>query len=358
MQVCNRCGVTRLLAREHKWLPNGTIVLAADPTYRMVMMDSAAFVSIFHHLSENIGLPIDDIIVEAKRRSGRNYIDTVLTGPKGMLVRKFASAKVYEKVGDQAAILGYGAAHVEEYRKHKSLTVTISNVYYGAPMAGDTCGAFESVERCDAGLEWQVSDSTLSVHVTAGLPDREEFEERFRYSAPPTLPGNVIWTPCLSCGVPTEVGHIHRYEPEKGMITERKSGRRIVSMGMGTMNKIFNELEQELGEEVPRMIASLEKERARGVMLAKGKEMDTSEDGYLRFLDMLPVRGMGIAVSASWQGSTITVRIDNPHYESLNAALIAGFYEATTGKKSRVSWTKNTEGYTLIKVSPAESGSD
>lgn len=354
MKYCPGCGVSRMLASEHRWDPSGTITLTRDPTHRMTLLDNDALENIFDSISDRIGLSVNNIVKEAKRKSSRHFMDAVLSGAFGVFARNLASARVYERLSDQVSSLGLGHARVVAYRRRRFLSGAVTDPYNAPAMAGDICGAFESVENCLAEVNFETSpDATLLIQIDAGTIESPKFAGRFTFVQPPVVPGRNIFELCPVCKAPIELGRQYSFDLERGIIKEMKTGHRSVLIGVIALRGLFDELAAELGGEIPGMIMNIEKERVKQMITAKNKDLDTSEAGYLRYLKTLRLRGLGNGVSASIAGDTLKARVDNPYYEPLIAGFLAGFYEATTGRESRTSWTLAGSGYTEVTVEPA-----
>jgi hypothetical protein len=319
----------------------------------MVIIDNDALTHILQSIEEKIGLSIERIVAEAKRKSGKDFIDKVLSGPKGFIARNLASKKVYEQLTSQVNMLGYGRAEVTAYTRKSFLEGRIESAYNGPALTGDIAGAFESVEQKVGEYEFNVDEGgTLRLAIRASEGIRPEYENRFSYVPVDPLPGRNIIELCPSCRAPIELGKQYEFDLNHGTIRERKTGHRVVLIGVMTLYNLFGELTSELGDEIPEMIMSIEKERVKGVIGSKGKELDSSENGYIRYMKTLQLKGMGNGVMASINGQQVKVRIDNPYYEPLLAGFISGFYEITNQIKSRVKWTSGTVGFTEITVEP------
>lgn len=354
MRYCPRCGVPRILTSEHKWGSNGTISLANDPTHHMVIVDNDALNHVLDSISVRIGMPVDNIVAEAKRRSGKHFMDAVLRGIKGVVARNLISTKVYEQLSKQVSMLGLGHARVAGYRKHSFLEGVAEDVYNGPAMAGDVCGAFESVEKRVGEVEFGFDDDgTFHLVVNAVEGQRPEYVDRFHYQPPPVLPGRNVLELCPVCKAPLTIGLQYSFDMDRGIIREIKTGHRVVLIGVMTLNNLFNELEAELGEEIPRVIMNIERERVKNVILEKGKELDSSEAGYLRYMKTLQPKGMGNGTHVSTSDMRVTARVDNPYFEPLVAGFLAGFYEATGGVEAKVEWTDSQAGYVEVTLEPA-----
>ena len=353
MRYCQRCGVPRILTSEHSWDSSGMLFLTRDPTHRMVILDNEALNHILDSIADRIGIPVEQIIVEAKRKSGKHFMNAVLSGIKGTFARNLASAKVYQQLAHQTAMLGLGTAQVVAYKRHSFLEGMITDAYNPAAIAGDICGAFESVEHRFGEVSYQTEGNSLRLSITASGSDAEEYLDRFSYEPPPVIDGRNIFELCPLCRGPKDLGRSYDFDIEAGLIHEKKTGHRTVLVGVMTLKSLFGELESELGEEIPRLIMGIEKERVRGVIAAKGRDLDSSEEGYLRFLKTTRLKGMGNGVSVGLTDGTVKARVDNPYFEPLIAGMLGGFFEAATGGDAEVEWTDGSTGFTEVTLRPA-----
>ena len=354
MRTCPRCGVPRILISEHRWLPNGTITLARDETHRMVLIDNDALNYTMDSIGERLGVPLEAIIQEAKRKSGKHFMDAVLSGAKGVVARNLISTRVYDQLGKQVSMLGLGSAEVSSYKRHCYLDGVITDAYSGPAITGDICGAFESVEGRAASASFVLADDgTVRCRIEADGGPRPESDDRSSYASPPMVGGRNIYELCPVCKAPVAVGRQYDFDDDRGIIVDTKTGHRVVLISVMTLTNLFGELTSELGGEVPRMMADTEKARVRDLIASKGKGLDTSEAGYLRYMKTLELKGMGNGSSVSVADGTVRARGDNPYYEPLIAGFLAGFYEATSGKEAAVEWTEGTAGYSEVTIQVA-----
>lgn len=341
------------MSAEHRWRPNGTLTLERDASHRMVILDGTALDHTLIGIAGRTGTALDDLIVEAKRKSARHFMDAVLSGIKGTVARNLISARVYERLGEQLCNLGLGRARVTSYRKRSSLEGVITDGYSGAGLTGDICGAFESVEGQSASAWFEVDgDGTVTCHIEAGGAGRPA-PDMSAYVAAPALPGRNVYELCPVCKAPSSLGRQYRFDLDRGVIIDRKTDNRVVLMGAMALTSMFGELASKLDADIPRMVMDIEKDRVRDLILEKGSDRDTGEAGYLRYMRTLELKGMGTGRSADTSDGTLRARIDNPYYEPLVAGFLAGFYEATSGRESHVEWTEAARGYMDVTVTPA-----
>jgi len=353
MRTCPRCGVPRILTSEHTWLPNGTMTLARDVTHRMVFIDNDALNYTMDSIGDRLGVPLEGIIQEAKRKSGKHFMDAVLSGAKGVIARNLISTRVYDQLGKQVSMLGLGAAEVSSYKRHRYLDGVITDAYSGPAITGDICGAFESIEGRAAEATFEVSGGAVHCHIEAASERRPENDDASSFLPPPMVAGRNIYELCPVCKAPLSMGSQYAFDPDRGIIVDRKTDHRVVLIGVMTLSGLFGELEAELGRDVPRMMADIEKGRVRELIAAKGRDLDTSEAGYLRYMKTLELKGMGNGSSVSISDGTVRARVDNPYYEPLVAGFLAGFYEATSGKSAQVDWTSGTQGFSEVTIRPS-----
>jgi len=353
IRYCSRCGVPKILTAEHRWDSSGTITLARDPSHRMVIVDNVALTNILDSLEVRAGAPIEAIVTDAKRKSGRHFMDALLSGVKGVAVRNLASASVYRRLVNQASILGLGHAEVTAYRRHRFLEGVITDAYSGPAIAGDICGAFDSVEGRAGDVHYEVDAAgCLHLAIEASGRARPAGPDGAAASAP-VLQGRNIFELCPVCKAPVELGARFSFDMDHGTIHESKTGHRVVLIGVISLKGLFGELEAELGPDIPEAVMTVEKDRVREVIRGKGKDLDTGPEGWLHFIRTLRIRGMGNGTDASVSGDNVKVRVENPYFEPLVAGFLAGFFEATTGREAGVAWTRSDAGHTDVTIEPA-----
>ena len=118
------------------------------------------------------------------------------------------------------------------------------------------------------------------------------------------------------------------------------------------LNTIFAAFERELGPEIPQMIMEIEKEYTKKNFSSLNLN-GTEEDYRILFNPQdFGIKGWGNPVEVKKENTELRVRIDNPFNASLLAGKIGGYYEAIEKIEAKVQWMPNTEGYTIITVSP------
>lgn len=141
MIKCRVCGVPRVFSYTTHWTDEGVILSMPRGLIRLLFMEREHMVAVFQAIEEKLGLPIDHIITEAKRKDAWTYVQDVLSPVVHETVRKPLLRRLaYLAMIKQAATIGLGKAKLLEYREGKLLVGKISPVYYHALFAGDALG--------------------------------------------------------------------------------------------------------------------------------------------------------------------------------------------------------------------------
>ncbi len=83
---CPACGVPGRIAFVHRWRDDG-ILESRMGAARAIMIERDAFAGVLERIEEALGIPIDHILIDAKRRDAKLYVDDVLAGFAGRVVR-------------------------------------------------------------------------------------------------------------------------------------------------------------------------------------------------------------------------------------------------------------------------------
>ncbi len=342
MLRCRDCGVPRLFSFSNKWTDDGILLSMPRKLVRLIMMEREHMVEIFLGIEEKLGFPIDKIITEAKRRDAFAYVQDVLPPLLGRLLRlpplrRFA----YYAMVAQAALIGLGKVKLLEHRKGERLIGRIDPVYYHALFAGDAWGAFENFEGLRASMDCGFFGQEFFVSVKAS-EDRED-EQRLRLQESPVIDAHAHYERCPVCGMPGELSSF-RWEPETGRMFDGRTGEWMFIQGTRALDAVLRELEFELGEEIPGLVADLTWKFFR--------RMKEEHPGVFCDLAFLKLRGIGIPEIEAPTPLELEegVRIRN----GFNGPILAGIVAAVCGGNHPVwSWDSPAEGIIRVKVGGA-----
>lgn len=348
LKSCRECGVPRRFASEHTWLDNGTIVQSKNPDHRMIFIELENINSTFRGVEEIIGVPIDRIIVEAKRRATFDFVDHMLPGVVKAVVRLVGVKPVIRNVTALGRVMGYGKLELARMRRTHSegdfVTIKASELYSLPLFSGDLAGSFNAIDRREVGItheEVAPGEYEITAHLT---PHPLELQERLKTKPYANKKGDVGLERCPGCGLPRALAR-YQWLPERGVILHRESGRRMVALGPATLDAIISELEKELGDTIPRVVVEAQRRFLRsgfyGVDEARSRE-------DLR--QALALRGLGNLVGLEWGEGSLRFHIENPCLNLVLVGLVQGIFELVTGREGRVEWEEREDGDLMVEV--------
>lgn len=328
------------MGSKHQWLENGVIVTKGT-ALRGVFIESSLLGSVFDGIAERLGIPIGHIVIEAKRRDAKIYVDSMMKGLSGRIMKtKLLRRTAYDYMVKQAAAIGLAYVEILDYRPGESLILMMDSIYNPSLFTGDVCGAFESIEGVRAKAVHGMVGERLFMMVQA-WPDEPE-EERLELGEESWIHALSSGQLCPSCGVPSDLSRWN-WSVEEGKVTDDVTGEWLVFVDTAGINAVFRELERELGEDIPMMIADLSREYYLRLDRKKGAP-------FLQDLRFLEYRGYGVSESVYPRtengGKSVVIR--NPW----NAAMVAGCVSAACGLDgSTVVWDEPKEGKMAVHLS-------
>lgn len=323
----------------NKWTEDGIILSMPRGLRRLIMMEREHMAAIFRGIEERLGLSIDHIIIDAKRRDAKVYVQDVLPVFLGRLLRLAPLRRFgYLAMVQQASLIGLGKVNLLDYRTDKRLVGRIHPVYYHALFAGDAFGAFESFEGGRAKIDCGFVGDKFFVVVEACSDALEE--DRLQLEDGTVVPARAAYERCPVCGIPVELGNLG-WMPEEGKVIDRRTGEWLFIQGIGALNAVLRELEAELGEDIPDMVAEL---TWRYFSRLKEKHPQVFCD-----LDFMKMRGIGVPDKASPTPQELNDGVDIRN--GFNGPILAGMVAAVSGGYSPAwTWEYPEEGVVRIKI--------
>lgn len=348
IRLCGECGVPKRFTREHMWLHNGTIVQRKNPDHRMIFIENENIQSTFRGVEEIIGMSIERIIVEAKRRATYDFVDHMLPGVVKTVVRMVGVRPVVNNVTALGMVMGYGDVRLDTLRrvhgKGDYVVIRCRELYSLPLFSGDIAGTFNAVDRREVGVSSEKvgpDEYLITGHIT---PHPLELQERLQTKEYSRKQGDIALESCPACGGPKALS-LYRWHTDRGVILARETGRRMVAMGPASLDAIVGELEKELGDTIPRVVVEAQRRFVRGGFYTV-EEAKTQEG--LR--EALALRGMGNLREIKWQADSLYFRIENPCLDPVLVGLVQGIFEMVTGRDSEVEWEVEEDGDLVINV--------
>ena len=349
---CGRCGVPKRVGKEQRWLDNGVIRHAKDPDIRMIFYESENLDNLFRGVGEIIGLPIEHIVIESKRRDVKEYTERTVPGIARKLVRRIGFGVVARQLSNLGLAYGFGAVSLGESRRNFDdddyQVMYIRNPHSIAFFTGEVLGAWEAIDgRESCAVYERTGEDSFKVTCSIGRHPLE-LSERLQHRHHLYKPGDVKLELCPSCGVPSKVAE-YRWDLEEGTITHPRTGRRMTIISPTGIDALLADLEAELGEEIPAAVVEAQRRFAREFMADRDWET-----GLAGMREMLALRGLGYLsrMEADEEGLRVTIR--NSCMPLLMVGTVQGLYELVSGKeRSEYRWRESSDGDLEIEITPA-----
>ncbi len=348
LKLCEVCGVPRRFIKEHAWLDNGTIVQRKNPDHRMIFIENENVHSTFLGIEEILGMSIQHIITESKRRATFDFVDHMLPGIVKAIVRLVGVKLVINNVTELGMVMGYGNIGLKSIRrvhgKGDYVVIRCSELYSVPLFSGDIAGTFNAVDRREVGVTSEQigpDEHLITGHIT---PHPLELQGRLQAKQYSRKPGDIALEPCPKCGGPMALAR-YKWHTDRGVIISQTSGHRMVATGPAALDAIIEELEEELGDAIPRVVVEAQRRVVRAGFYPI-EEARTQEG--LR--EAFAVRGMGNLKEMTWREGGLHFHIENPCLVTVLVGLVQGVFEMVTDRDSEVNWEVRPEGDLVVDV--------
>jgi len=346
---CTVCGVIERVNKEHEWLGDGTIVQRANRDHRMVFIETENLAMTFSGIEEIIGMSIDRVIVEAKRRATFDFVDHSLPGIVKVVVRLVGMAPVIRNITALGSVMGYGNIRLvsikNTHSKESVVKVSIKEPYSVPLFCGDLAGAFNAIRRRQVAVDREelAPDDFL---ITGRISQHPlELQERLQTKVYEHKPGDISFDKCPRCGGPKILSE-YRWDVDRGVILNKERGRRMALAGPAALDAVMDELEKELGDTIPHVIV----EAQRRFIKTGFYTLDEVASEEL-FRMQLAVRGLGNVRDFEWQEGGLRFRLENPCLIPVIAGMALGFFEMASGEEGHVEWKRAEDGDLLVEIS-------
>ncbi len=222
LKRCKVCEVPLAYSRFLRWFPNGTIVGIDKGRTRLVFMEVDLLNQIIDGISEAIGFDIQRIVVEAERRIGLSFIETLMPGfyaSMGVTHLHRTMALIgppSQFIFDHVAGLGYGRFMLLSYKHRKRMTVLCRNPYNPGMLMGDSLGVWEFLEQKEGACRGEPQNGMFRINLEESGEPRTHLEGRLVPVNPVYAPGKQNYEICPGCRTPCLHRRHLRLEPGRG----------------------------------------------------------------------------------------------------------------------------------------------
>ncbi len=350
IERCPACGAPSQFTGNHLWLAGGVIVQANDREHRMVLIESDNLDPLFKGVEEIIGLPLERMIIETKRRASREYINRVIPPQVKEGVQRFELSldPLIEAINVINYVMGYGRSSLVGYRYRGDdgdyVTERIVEPYSIPLWCGDFTGSAEAVTGCDYDVTYELLEGNAIEVTCRPAPHPPQFQGRLEFRRRRFEESGIELERCGSCGGPALLSTLE-WDTEKGIISSKATGRRMAMFGSAYLEVVFDELERELGEEIPRAVVEAQRRFALGGFYSSREVEDV--DGLRQ---QLALRGLGDLQELRLEGKAFRMTLRNAALPLLLVGLMQGYFESATGSGSEVTWEMSEEGVLSMEV--------
>jgi hypothetical protein len=370
IRVCDECGVPLMVSGELSWDDNGVISSKSSPKNRWVFYESENIDPLFKGIEELIGMPIEHIVIESRRRETKKYIERAFppevrgqlsfggeAGEEGGLplteeereTGRAISKTLTQSVMDVGRVYGYGdqwpGDHWEGDDEHPWRRGFVRNPYSLLLIAADTLGSVEAFEGTDMQAKYELTaDDT---YMLTAYPGEHPLElkgrlTRIRYGF---KSGDIHYERCSVCGVPEIVGR-YIWDLEEGIIIDPDTGRRMAIFGPHSIDSIFNDLESELGEAIPEMVIEAQRRYIKSAWSADDWRRRAPD-----FQRLLALRGLGNLVDFEGDREHLTVTLQNSCLHLPMVGIVQALVEmAYRVEESTYEWDFAEDGNLTVNV--------
>ncbi|RJP30259.1 MAG: hypothetical protein C4536_10570 [Actinobacteria bacterium] len=318
--------------------------MTRNPDQRVIFCESEGIDMLFRNIQELVKVPIDHIIIEGKRKGAYDYFHQAFSGLKGALIRTLMRRQFFKISTDMGALLGLGRLELADYAKSEYIKIYGRNVYSVPLYSGDLAGIFNFMEGLPAIVKCEEKDGGYIFTASPNSEVQEELVARLQGKAPPRQPGNTRLERCQVCSLPVVLAE---YEWDQGMgtIADPATSRCMALVGPTDIDSVFRELENELGEEIPRTI--LEAQRRYITSAFDRGEIGKLEEYLHRHFAL---RGMGNLVQVVLREDSLEATVNNASPPLLVAGILQGFFELNSGSGSSCQYDKGENGTLNVEI--------
>lgn len=350
IKTCSDCGVPLRISRDLTWRDNGVISQTRNPEHRVIFYEVDNLDDIFREIEKLTGIPIEDMLIDGKRRITREYVESQIPQAIRRFLHRVAPNALTARIIRMGRSYGYGDISLREIRNKGDdddfQTISIRHPYSLPLLCGDTLGSKEAMAGRDFSISYrEVGDYTYlltsrvgrhPIELPYGPPDRKcEFK-----------PGGLKYERCAACGVPLAVARC-RWNLEDGTIHDPSTGRRMAVFSPVSVQAALDGLRAGVGEEALEAVVEAQRRFARKLM---GREEAPTE--RLGWREMVGLRGLGFVKSVDFDANRVRVVVHNSCLPLFLVGAVKGIFEMVSENQRTVHrWELHGDGDLLIEVS-------
>jgi hypothetical protein len=354
--ICPECGVPEQMVESYIWLNSGVMVAKTDQAQRLILVESENLDPLFEGISEVIGLPIERQVIDVCRRGTANFVkDMVPREVKDLIIKREIDLEpiiigLTDVMMTTSQVMGFGKFEFMGYRYEQDENDYLTNRCahpYSVPLSrGNLAGTIEGLYDTEATVESREVAPDVYEQTAHFGRHSKALEERLKLTPYRHREGDVELARCSSCGGPTALTSFE-WIPEDGIIRSKSTGRRLAVVSPYVLEAVFDELEVEVGETMPRAIVEAQRRFIKSSSYSIDEISDEEE-----FRTQLAVRGCGNLRNIHVGKDGISLRIDNAATHLMVVGMVQGLFEAAFDVESNVEWNISEDRDLEVNVTP------
>jgi len=352
LKSCPECGTPEIITGEHLWLNNGDIVQSRAQTSRIVFVETENLDPLFRGIAQIIGAEIEHMVITAGRRACRIYLEAFVPADvREKIQNKELDYKpIVDMFADMGRSYGYGSYSLVDIRYERDdddYNILRISEPFSLPLAvAAHVGAVELLTGVDYGYRYEEVSPNVYRITTFPSPHPPQLRERM-FSLPyQHREGDIELERCATCGGPKALAGYQWY-PDRGVIFNNATGRRMGIMGNAELDPIFQELEAELGDTVPRAVVEAQRRFTKSGFYTMD---DITNEGDFR--TQLALRGMGNLKQLEMKRKGMNMLLENVALPLIIVGQAQGFFEMGFGMDTTVDWELSEDGDLQVEVKP------
>jgi len=352
LKPCPECGVPEIITSEQQWLNNGDIVHTREQTSRIVFIETENLDPLFRSIAQIIGTDIERMIITATRRGYRVYLGAFVPEETREKIRKkeldyMPIVESFFHLGGLNGLGRYSFVGMRYEQDDDDFNITRISEPFSMPMTISAhLGDLELVTGVDHGYTCEeVSPDLYEIRVFPS-PHPKELSKRLWFEPYHHREGDLELERCPTCGGPKILGGYQWYS-DRGVIVNKTTRRRMAIQGDALLNPVFDELEAELGDTVPRAVVEAQRRFTRSGFYTMDDIIDEED-----FRTQLALRGMGNLKQLEMKRKGMNMRVENVALPLIVIGHAQGLFEIGFDVDTTVDWELSEDGDLQVEVKP------